>query len=199
VTRLQAAALLVVTIVSAACATVTEPSIGQPQTVAPVTAAPSGPPTDVGDRHADPALEALLPSTLGGVNLVVESQRGTDLSSESEALDTMLKNLGRTLADFTLASAYSPAGDIEAQVGAWRVAGATPLPLLPSFVETVQASSATKLTVTELTVGGHAVTKIGAPGELAQGPLFAYAKDDVLLFVQTPDLTLAEEALSKMP
>lgn len=198
-TRLQAGALFVVAIVSAACGNVPSPSFGQSQTEMPVSAPPSAAPTEAGTRHADPALEALLPSTLGGVSLVVESQHGTDLSNQSEALDAMLKDLGRALTDFTLASAYSPAGDIEAQVGAWRVSGVTPDALMPAFVDTVQASSATKLTVTELTIGGHDITQIGAPGQLAQGPLYAYPKDDMVLFVQTPDPKLADEALAKMP
>ena len=158
-----------------------------------------GRPHGGGDASRGPRLEALLPSTLGGVSLVVESQHGTDLSNQSEALDAMLKDLGRALTDFTLASAYSPAGDIEAQVGAWRVSGVTPDALMPAFVDTVQASSATKLTVTELTIGGHDITQIGAPGQLAQGPLYAYPKDDMVLFVQTPDPKLADEALAKMP
>jgi hypothetical protein len=161
--------------------------------------APSPAPTAAANRHADPALEALLPETIGGVSLVTESQHGTDLTRQSEALDAMLAGLGKTLADFTLASAYSPAGDVEAQVGIWQVAGATPDALLPAFVAVVQASSTTPLTVTELTLGGHDVTQIGAPGELGQGPLYAYAQDDRVLFVQTPDPKLAEEALAKLP
>lgn len=197
-TRLQAAALLVVALAGAACGNASSPSPTPPASVAPATAPPSAEPTAAA-RHADPALEALLPETLGGISLVRESQHGTDITQQSDALDAMLADLGKTLADFTLASAYSPAGDVEAQVGVWRVAGASPETLLPAFAATVQASSATKLTVTELTLGGHDVTQIGAPGELAQGPLYAYAKDDMVLFVQTPDPELAKEALAEMP
>jgi hypothetical protein len=195
----------VVAIALAACGSTSSPAPSPTApptaapTAAPVTPAPSAGPTGTAGRHADPALEALLPETLGGVSLVTESQHGTDLTRQSDALDAMLKELGKTLADFTLASAYSPAGDVEAQAGVWRVAGATPEALLPAFVTTVQASSTTKLTVTELTLGGHDVTQIGAPGELAQGPLYAYAKDDMVLFVQTTDPKLAEEALAAMP
>jgi hypothetical protein len=87
----------------------------------------------VAGRHADPALEALLPGTLGGVSLATESQHGTDVNRQSDALDAMLADLGKTLADFTLASAYSPAGDVEAQAGVWRVTGATSETLLPAY------------------------------------------------------------------
>ena len=38
--------------------------------------------------------------------------------------------------------------------------------------------------------------QIGAPGQLTQGPLYAFARDDIVLFVQTPDPKLAEEALA---
>jgi hypothetical protein len=210
VTRLQAAALLLVALASAACgntassspsspAATAAPATPTPATAAPATPAPSAAPSQPALRHADPALEALLPETLGGVSLVTESQNGTDITRQSDALDAMLKGLGKTLADFTIASAYSPAGDVEAQVGLWRVAGTTPEALLPAFVAVVQGSSTTKLTVAELTLGGHDVTQVGAPGQLAQGPLYAYAKDDMVLFVQTPDPKLAEDALAKMP
>ncbi len=205
-TRLPIAALMVVALACAACGSTPSPAPSlspsadaTPTAVTPATAPASAAPSAAPARHADPALEALLPETLGGVSLVTESQHGTDLTGKSDALDAMLAGLGKTIADFTVASAYSPAGDVEAQAGAWRIAGATPETLLPAFVATVQASSATKLTVSEITLGGHDVTQIGVAGELAQGPLYAYAKDDVMLFVQTPDPKLAEEALARMP
>jgi Tfp pilus assembly protein PilW len=202
VTRLPIAALMAVALACAACGNTISPAPSlspAPTAAAPASAPASAAPTAAAARHADPALEALLPKTLGGVSLVSESQLGTDLTGKSDALDAMLANLGKTIADFTVASAYSPAGDVKAQVGAWRIAGATAEKLLPAFVAVVQTSSATKLTVSEITLGGHAVTQIGVAGELAQGPLYAYAKDDVMLFVQTPDPKLAEEALAKMP
>ena len=75
-------------------------------------------------RHADPELEALLPTSLGGVALTVESQAGPELSTNSAPFDAFLAGLGKTRADFTLASAYAPGGGLKAEVGAWRVKGA---------------------------------------------------------------------------
>ena len=60
------------------------------------------PETNAAGRHADINMEALLPETLGGVALTVESQAGTDLTVQSEPFDLFLKNLNRTRADFTL-------------------------------------------------------------------------------------------------
>lgn len=149
-------------------------------------------------RHADKELEALLPTTLGGVALTVESQAGTELSTDSTAFDAFLKSLGKTRADFTLASAYAKGG-LKAQVGAWRVKGADSTLLIPGFETAVQGSSTTPLTTTDDNLGGRPVARIGDPGQLTQGPLYAVVRGDTLLFVQTPDRALAEEAMGKLP
>ena len=104
-------------------------------------------------RHADPELESILPTTLGGVALTVESQAGPELATRSAAFDAFLAELGRTRADFTLASAYSQ-GDLPAEVGAWRVKGADPARMLPAFQAAVQKSSAVPLTTAEEDGGG---------------------------------------------
>ena len=149
-------------------------------------------------RHAAPELEALLPATLGGVSLTIESQAGTDLATESAAFDAFLAGLGKSRADFTLASAYSPGG-LKAAVGAWRVNGADAALLLPGFATAVQASSTTTLTQVEEIVAGRAVNRIGDPGQLTQGPLYVFVRGDTLWFVQTTERALAEEAMNKLP
>jgi hypothetical protein len=175
------------------------PSVSPSSSAPPSSPAAPSVAASVASRHAAPELEALLPETLGAVALTRESQRGIDLSQRSDALDQFLAGLGKTLDDFTLASAYSRSGDIEAQVGAWRILGADPTRLMPGYIEAVQSSSTTKLTVANTAIGGHDVTRIGVSGQLTQGPLYAYVKDDTILFVQTTDPALAEEALSSLP
>ncbi len=149
-------------------------------------------------RHADPELEALLPTTLGGAALTVESQAGTDLATNSSAFDAFLASLGKTRADFSIASAYSPGG-LKAAIGAWRVRGADPALLLPGFKTAVQASSTTPLTQVEEILAGRAVTRIGDPGQLTRGPLYVFVRGDALLFVQTSERALAGEAMEKLP
>ena len=151
-----------------------------------------------GSRHADPGLEALLPTSLGGVALTIESQAGADLSTTSGPFDAFLESLGKTRDDFTIASAYSE-GSLRAEVGAWRVRGADPALLLPGFRRAVQASSTTPLTQVEETIAGRKVTRIGDPGQLTRGPLYVIVRGDALLFVQTPEPALAEEAVGKLP
>jgi hypothetical protein len=152
----------------------------------------------IGNRHADPELEALLPTSLGGVSLTVESQAGSELSTNSGPFDAFLKSLGKTRADFSLASAYAQGG-LKAEVGAWRVKGADSSLLLPGFKAAVQGSSTTPLTTAEEMMGSRAVTRIGDPGQLTRGPLYVVVRGDALLFVQTPDRALAEEAMGKLP
>jgi hypothetical protein len=149
-------------------------------------------------RHADPYLEALLPETLGGVVLTRESQAGSELATQSATFDAFLASLGKSRADFALASAYSQAG-LKAEVGAWRVRGAGPAKLLPGFEAAVQASSTTPLTIAEETLAGLRITRIGDPGQLTQGPLYVVVRGDALLFVQTPEPALAAEAIAKLP
>jgi hypothetical protein len=148
-------------------------------------------------RHADPELEASMPTTLGGVALTIESQAGPDLMTKSAALDEFLASMGKTSADFTLASAYSHGG-LRAEVGAWRVKGTDTALLLPGFKTAVQASSTTRLAQTEEVLAGHLITRLGDPGQLTRGPIYVFARGDALLFVQTPDRALAEEAMQKL-
>jgi hypothetical protein len=150
-----------------------------------------------GSRHADPSLEALLPTSLGGVALAVESQSGADLATKSGAFDEFLKSLGKTRGDFSVASAYATGG-LRAEIGAWRVKGADPALMLQGFKTALQSSSTTPLTLAEENVNGRAVTRIGDPGQLAHGPLYVVSRGDTLLFVQTPEAALAEEAIGKL-
>lgn len=150
-----------------------------------------------GQRHAAPELEALLPTSLGGVALTVESQAGTDLATKSGAFDAFLRNLGKTRGDFSVASAYATGG-LRAEIGAWRVKGADPALMLQGFKTALQSSSTTPLTLAEENVNGRAITRIGDPGQLAHGPLYVVSRGDTLLFVQTPEAALAEEAIGKL-
>ena len=155
-------------------------------------------PASAGERHADAALEAMLPTTLGGVLLTVESQAGPELATRSPAFAAFLAELGRSRADFTVASAYSQSS-LPAEVGAWRVRGADPAELLPAFQNAVRQSSAQPLTVAPENVAGREVLRIGAPGQLTRGPLYAFATGEVVLFVQTSRPQLAAEAIAKLP
>ena len=63
----------------------------------------------------------------------------------------------------------------------------------------MQASSTTPLPVTSLELAGRTISRIGDEGDLTRGPLYAYALGEVILFVQSPDVGLAAEAIGKLP
>jgi len=184
--RAAAFSILLVAVVAAACSS----SSPATATVTPNT------PDDV-SYHSAPDLEKLLPTSLGGYALERASQLGTDLLDPGRAFTDMLANLGRSLSDFALASAS--ARGLKAEIGIWRIAGANDKDLVSEFIKAIQGSSNTPLVVGEMTVGGHPVTRIGEAGQLTKGPIYVYLKDGLLIFVETTDPALAEEALSKLP
>ena len=150
--------------------------------------APAASPT----RHADPDLAALLPEVLSGVSLVRESQRVTVLVRPSDALDAMLGDLGKT------PRRLHSCGRLLARRPRWALG---PLPIRHR-----QAAARVRRDRPGLEHdhadhgdehrGPHRDPRSAAPGQLTQGPLYAFARDDIVLFVQTPDPKLAEEALA---
>lgn len=148
-------------------------------------------------RHADPSLEALLPATLAGIVLTRESQNGVDLTRQSEAFDAFLMGLGKQRGDFTVASAY--ANGVAAEIGAWKIVGLNAAQLMPGFKIALQASSQSPLAVEETVVAGRPTTRIGDAQQLARGPLYVVQQTDTLLFVQTNNMKLVEEAIAKLP
>jgi len=193
-----ALSILLVAVVLAACSSTSPTTAPSPAaTAAPATAATTPNTPDNVSYHSAPDLEKLLPDSLGGFRLEKGSQVGSDLTDPGRPFTDMLANLGRALSDFRVASAY--ARDLKAEVGMWQINGANQKDLVPEFIKAVQGSSTTPLVVGEMTVGGRSVTRIGEAGQLTKGPIYVYVKDGLLIFVETPEPTLAEEALSKLP
>ena len=63
-----------------------------------------------GGRHADPgARGAAADDARAASTLTIESQRGDELTTNSAAFDAFLAGMGKTRADFVLASAYARA------------------------------------------------------------------------------------------
>ena len=89
---------------------------------------------------------------------------------------------------------------LKAEVGAWRVKGADTGAAAAglqdrgaSFEHDAADHGRTRR------VAGREVTRIGDPGQLTHGPLYVVVRGDTLLFVQTPEPALAEEAMGKLP
>ena len=91
-------------------------------------------------------------------------------------------------------------GGSRPQVGAWRVKGADPAAAAAGLQDRCagvehDAAHHGRRDI----VAGREVTRIGDPGQLTHGPLYVVVRGDTLLFVQTPEPALAEEAMQKLP
>jgi hypothetical protein len=146
-------------------------------------------PEPVADLHADPALEALFPTALGGQPLTVQSAAGSVLAQGDEEsrrqIEEALASVGKTLADVTLAVAFTP--DFSGSVTAFRIAGADAAALLPTVLA-LQAGG-DGVTQTPGRVGAKDVVVVEGVGA---GTQYYYTKDDVVWVVQAQEPALTE-------
>ncbi len=150
--------------------------------------------------HEDPALEAQLPSTLGGAQLVKGSFKGSSFlqgaGSNAQQYQAFLGVLGKSPSDVSFAIAFDMSGGSGIGAGAFRIAGADQGQLLAAFQNaTQQASSGAQ--ISQANLGGKAVTKI-VQGTSSQTE-YVYAKGDTLFFVYASDDATAGAALQSMP
>lgn len=150
----------------------------------------------------DKDLENRLPGEINGVALTKYSFKGTTFlgsgASNSQDLLDLLSSLGKTPDDMSVAFAADPAGDLDVQVGAFKVAGADSNALLAAFVDASQ-STTPGTQVSQANVGGKNVTQIVDPSDTTTGAIYVYANGDVLYYVLSPDPALAAATLQALP
>ncbi len=146
--------------------------------------------------NQDTNLEALLPSTFGGVKLTKFSMKGADFLGQSSNADLAneLSNLGITAADVSVAVAADPSGTSNLGFLAIRFAGADSSKLLQVFQAAAQASGQKTSSVN---LGGKDVLKTtdSAGGTSS----YFYVKNDTILGVTAPDDATAAPALQVLP
>ena len=148
---------------------------------------PPTPPPPPELSHADPALEALFPATVGGQALTIQSMPGSGLSSDAgsqQEIEALLATQGKTVDDVSLAFA-SPA-DYSVIISAYRIAGADAAALLQPLLDS-EAQSQT-MTQTPGEVAGKSVVI----GKGDAGTQYFYAKDDVIWIVVAEEPALTE-------
>jgi hypothetical protein len=150
----------------------------------------------------DKELENRLPNTINGVTLTKYSFKGSTFlgsgASNSKDLIDLLTSLGKTPDDMSVAFAADPTGDLDLQVGAFKVAGADSNALLAAFVAASKSTTPTDQ-VTQTNVGGKNVTQIVDPADTTTGAIYVYANGDVLYYVLSPDPALAGAAIQALP
>ncbi len=150
----------------------------------------------------DKDLENRLPNEINGVTLVKYSFKGSSFlesgASNSQDLLDLLTTLGKTPADMSVAFAADPVGDLDVQIGAFKVSGADSNALLQGFVLATQKQSPEDV-ITQANVGGKNVTQIDDPQDTTSGSVYIYASGDTLFYVASPDAALAGAALLALP
>jgi hypothetical protein len=155
----------------------------------------------VADAHDVPDLEAFLPTQVNGTALTPTSVNGDSLLSDdawSAAMTTYLTSVSKTSPDLQYASASDSNGALDLQVGVYRVAGISTeaTPLRDAVIKAWKGLAA-DVKITQVTLGGHAVTK----GDYGSGYAFSYlyVKGNLVYEIDTSDETIATAALSAPP
>jgi hypothetical protein len=165
-------------------------------------------PTDIPDTsspapfvasHDFPQLEALLPTSVAGTTLSIESWTGDAIFADdpwSQAMTTFLSNTDKTPADLEVAQAYDPNNTINVSAAAYRVVGMLPDDLRDGMIGAWK-SQYPDLVTSQVTVGGKTVTK----GVFGNGlpDSYWYESGAVVFDVETTDDTLASGVLSQLP
>jgi hypothetical protein len=146
--------------------------------------------------NQDTNLEALLPSTFGGVKLQKFSMKGEQYLSQGSGtqLDAAMSGLGLTAADLSVAVAADPANATGITFLAIRFAGADSGKLQQVFLAAAQASGDY---LGSVSVGGKNVIK----SKDTAGTSFSYfyVKNDTVLGVTAKDDATAAPALALLP
>src|ERR1035437_8340103 len=177
------------------------------------TAAPTAEPTQdisAGLPHSDAQLEALLPGTIGGIDLEKLSMPlSTYMASETctaatpcgdKALYTpWLVGFGKTPDDATLAAATDLTKTENVIIQAFKVPGIDGTTLSSTFVAEARKAG---WPVSPKTVAAKSVLEVIDPARQSLDLLsigYVYAKDDVMYIIITDDPALLVEALIKLP
>jgi hypothetical protein len=165
--------------------------------VAAASCAASGTPapTNANVPGAAPALEAMLPSSAGGLTFSKSSFDGAKVGAaglplDMTTLDTVLKANGKTAADvsYAVATAPAPSGKLATTVMAMRIAGV-------DAAITAGMSNGTPQGMTDETLGGKQVKQGGSAGFWA----VIYLKGDVMFEAMGADIATLDAVIAALP
>ncbi len=205
VARPRRLALLVAgaALVVSACAGTASPSPAPASPVPSPAASAAASPSAAGDFHADRALEARLPDSIGGVAMAKMSMTGADFmaaggSQGQSQLRTLLQELGRTDADLSVALTYDTTGTSAAQAALFQVKGADPTQLLDLWVAAQRAATNGRTLVTNVTIGGRIITRLEDTTSDPARVSYAWPSGDAIVIVSADSETIVSEVLAKV-
>jgi hypothetical protein len=148
---------------------------------------------------AAPELEALLPTSVGGTTLTVQSATASDVlgtDPNSRALSAVVRSLGANPANLQIAQAFDDTNTIDLSIIGFRLAKGDGAKLKAAIIQTWLSAGATGVKQTEVTLGGKTLTKIdyGDEGTIE----YVYGGPDYVIVLDTADVNIATEAASKL-
>ncbi|MEO5965110.1 MAG: hypothetical protein ABIR11_06565 [Candidatus Limnocylindrales bacterium] len=152
-------------------------------------------------NHADPALEALLPTEVSGTVVWRYSLALADVldaGGNRAGVDAFLAGIGKTESDGSVASALDPTNSLQGGIVAFKVSGADTARLLGGIVSVEQSDLGAGASTRQATVGGKAVT-IASVGTGPNDTEWIYARNDVVFVVHAANETSAAAFLQVLP
>jgi hypothetical protein len=192
--RRASGTIVLLVLVIAACSGATSGSASPTATPEPTTAASDPGPAASVTPAPGGALEDLVPSQVGGIQLVKRTVHGPDIGEldpeEAANFAKVLENVEGPLEAFASVSATGPG----LAISAWRMEGTDGGQLGDAFIAFVQGLG--KAEVTDVTIGGKEVKRI-TPANTT--PLQVYVMGEVMFVVQAEDEAVVEEAFALLP
>jgi hypothetical protein len=152
-------------------------------------------------RHADPALEDLLPAVVSGIAMQRYSltlAEILDAGGDRAAVDGFLAQIGKTEADGTIAGAFDPTNTLGGGIFAYKVSGADPAALLAGIVAVEGSDLGGNATTRQATVGGENVTVVSV-GTGVNDTEWLFGRGDVVFVVHAEDEPHAAAYLDAIP
>jgi hypothetical protein len=171
-----------------------------PSATPPPSASGSAEPSDSGASHADPSLEALLPTAVGDTALDRESYVATDVlgtDAASKAFADELTALGAAPADLRIAEAFDASGSADWYLDAFRLPGVSGSKLASAVIDGWIAGGSPDVTRTKRTIAGRNVVQVGAGGEGLSD--YVYVHDGVVFDIATTDAAIGRKVLATLP
>jgi hypothetical protein len=156
-------------------------------------------PPVVADTHDAVELESLLPATLSGTALQVQSWDGDGLLTDdpwSMSMTAFLAALCKVPADLHVAQSYDPNMAVDASIGVYKADGVDPTALRDALIAAWKGDYP-DMKVSQVNVGGKDVTK----GDFGEDGItsYLYIRDEVVYDIESADETIATTALEGLP
>jgi len=149
-----------------------------------------------------PELEALIPTSVGGIDLSISSETGDAILADdpnSRAIIAALRAAGKEPTDLRIADgyAYDDTTGTDLEVTAFAVDGMQLKALKALVLDSWLSASGAGITTDTATIGGVEVTRVdrGDEGDVD----YLLTRDGVVIVVTTNDASLAAQALEALP